>query len=340
MNFDNNFSIPNANVDSEGLSYDSEDLSQTNNNNRPSKRSIFTDENDNLKIVNFIVRNTCLVFFLIIGLCIISTLILVRLARQTGNPFTDNSNSYDIYDIRSIAYDSVRVAKVQLEKEIIANNGRRLDDVDQPQKSFGDLTYWIYEAETADGLFTDESIPIIRGIENTILNHPDYPEYCQLNYNIEPPQCVQPLSAMNIYYASQWNSTVAQNVISELTDVKVDLYNALSACVEYNQLCDKVDPSIDTPANKLWVAETSQKINGMIRYWDGKGDLNPNVDEVSLFMAYINQLRTKAASVNFFTDMNFTISHPVATYARSISYWGKLLNGTSTDEESGDKLKK
>ena len=63
----------------------------------------------------------------------------------------------------------------------------------------------------------------------------------------------------------------------------------------------------------------------MISFWDGEGPLNDNPQEVSLLLAHIKELHTKAPFVNFFVDNNFTIENPVAMFSRSVVYWGSPL---------------
>ncbi len=309
--------------------------------------SFFSDEKGNLKFVNFVVRYPCLVFVFMVVLCIGSAMALIQLARATGNPFTEDENAYDIFDVRSIAYDSLRLAKESVADSYdeATLSARRVEE-DKIQSEVGDITYWIYEAKTDDGLFTEEALPILRSTEATILENEEYPNYCKLDYTEpdgggeEVSECMKPLSVLNIYYASSWDATLAEEIMADLTEEKIQLYNTLSACVEFDVLCNLLPPALLTDDNIEWVNSTSMKIDSMTDHWDGKGDLNEDIKQVTLFMAYMKQLLTKAREVNFFFDSNFNVTNPVAMYSRSILYWGELLEGTEDEDESRSKLKK
>ncbi len=259
------------------------------------------------------------------------------------------SYRYDIHDVRSITYDTLRLAIEEKNAAFAASQRRRLnEDEELPQSSLGDITYWIYEAKTDDGLFTAESVASMYEAEATIIGHSQYNEYCHLDYgnttedaeDAALPQCKKPLSAMNIFYASSWDADLAEEIITALTPENIEMYNALSPCVEFelDLFCDQL-PDTVTDQMKAWVASMNIKIETMVATWDGKGKLNEDVEQVTKFMAYLNELRTKANKVNFFFDANFNIANPVSMYSRSIHYWGQLLNGTDTETQSEEKLK-
>lgn len=72
------------------------------------------DERGNLRAVNFVIRRPCTIFNLLITLCLIFSFLLNRLVfrqAENGNPFTPPSNEFDLNDVRSIQYDSLRLAK-------------------------------------------------------------------------------------------------------------------------------------------------------------------------------------------------------------------------------------
>lgn len=306
-------------------------------------RSIFTDDIGNLKFVNAVVRRPCTIFILIIALTYGITAGLYYLTLKAGNPFTDGQNDYDLSDIRSVAYDSLKLAQDVVKDELLELVDVRNANANETklQEDPGDITYWIYEAKTEDGLLTKEAIPKMREAESTILDNQEYVNYCQLNYNpqneTEAPVCKRPLSLMNIYYASTWNSAVAKEIISDLAGDQLEIYNLLAPCVEYNFGCNLIPASI---ASQLaWATSTKNKIDSMLVNWDGKGELNSDVDEVTNFIAHINQLPTKNFIVNFFLDENFDISNQVSMFSRSIIYWGELLDGTKDEEEADDKRK-
>jgi hypothetical protein len=301
--------------------------------------SLFSDKYGNLKLVNVVVRNPCLVFVIILVICIGITVDLSRTAFKNGNPFTSDSNTYDIYDKRSLAYDGLRFAKQEVaarRKDLSTiESNKNSNDVIRQQERLGDVTYWIYEAKTEKGLFTKDSLPVMRSAEVMFTRQKQYPEYCWLRYsdvgNETTAKCERELSVLNAFYASSWNSTTAQDIMSELTLDNVKLYNSVAACVEFNILCQYIISRVKQ-ADINWAKGMNQRINGMIRYWDGEGELNGNPDQVSLLLAHIKQLDTKAPYVNFFVDGNFTIDNPNTMFSRSIVYWGSPL--ANSDDSS------
>jgi hypothetical protein len=83
------------------------------------KAGLFTNERGNLRFVAVTVRHPCKIF----GLILIVTLVLVMGLFQSfvpsgdenddessGNPFSDPGSQYDTNDVRSLAYDSLRLA--------------------------------------------------------------------------------------------------------------------------------------------------------------------------------------------------------------------------------------
>ncbi len=316
----------------------------------------FVDTRGNLKFVNFVVAHPCAVFLFIIGLCLVITVALSNLAFADGNPFTSETSAYDLYDQRSIAYDSLRLAKENVTKEFLIINesegngniegSENTTDVKNKkplQENIGDVTYWIYEAKKKEGLFTKEALEQMRSTEDMLTKHVRYPNYCWLKRGSDS-ECRMSRSVVNIFYASEWNSTMAKELLSSLTKENVQLYNRLAACVELNYLCDFVPPGT-TESDRQWVRNVTNSIDSMMVKWDGQGDLNKNMTEVSEFLAVVNELYTKSPSVQFFFDTNFTIDNPVTMYTRSMVYWGSPLEGAEEnsfirDKTSGGLLKK
>eukprot|EP00551_Chaetoceros_affinis_P010007 CAMPEP_0203669662 /NCGR_PEP_ID=MMETSP0090-20130426/5962_1 /ASSEMBLY_ACC=CAM_ASM_001088 /TAXON_ID=426623 /ORGANISM="Chaetoceros affinis, Strain CCMP159" /LENGTH=1171 /DNA_ID=CAMNT_0050534389 /DNA_START=203 /DNA_END=3718 /DNA_ORIENTATION=- len=357
------------------------EATETTETRRPTT-NFFSDDQGNLKFVNAVCKYPWLMFGITISCCIISAFILLKLAIDTGNPFTEQTNAYDIYDDRSIAYDSLRLAKdTVLEMSAISGDSNRSGQQQQQerlQKDLADMTVWIYEAKTDKGLFTKEVIPILRATENTILNHKEYPNYCQLNYDeaVEKSNintnattnanittttattttttipCREPLTAMNIFYASKWDATLADSIMKTFDNQEnIDLFNSLIYCVvslpdtlflPTSTACNLVPAELLTVLNLAWVGIMMGEIGTMTKTWDGKSDtLNEGtIDQVTSFLAYMKQLNYVSRFVDVYLDKNFNISNPVVMYSRSFFYWGKLLNGTKDDDESEDKLSK
>lgn len=312
--------------------------------------SLFTDKNGNLKFVNFIVRYPCSVFFIILALCIFITVNLSRTAFQNGYPFTPDDSTFDLYDKRSLAFDGLRLGKEEVEalrKTVSPSEGNNdQDKVVRLQERLGDVTYWIYEAKTDKGVFTKDALPVMRSAEVLFTRQKKYPEYCRLQYqqvgNETNSKCMRELSVLNTFYASSWNSSIAKAIITELTEEKIQLYNSIAACVEFGMLCQYNPPGVTTQDIE-WARSMNKRIMSMIVKWDGEGSLNENPYEVSLLLAHIKELNTKAPYVNFFVDSNFNIDNPVAMYSRSIIYWGAPLanaNDSSRRSSSRTVLKK
>jgi len=327
------------------------------------KDTFFNDEKGNLKFVNFVIRYPIPIFSFIIILCIASCFILGNLFN--GNPISEGANDYAMNDIRSIAYDSLRLAKEEVLDEYGESqqdkDNRRLEQSDSRiQEDQGDLIFWIYDSKTSDGLFTIEGIKEIRKSEDIILKNPKYPEYCQLEYNsTSATGCKQPLSAMNIFYASEWNTTAADFVINQFESrenipstvntiidmlnmtTALEVFNFLSICklLNYRDQCEEVK---EVTSLIQWADLIETKIDDIIGKWDGLAEeLNEtNIEQMTEFIAYINQIATKRGSVVFYLDKNFALNNPKTMFSRSILYWGELLDGTTTTDESRDELKK
>jgi len=319
----------------------------TNSSRKQSVPGRFVDGNGNIKFVSLIVARPCTIFCFVLGLCLIITIALFNIVFSQGMPFTPDDHTYDLHDARSRAYDSLRLARENVTltfeaanaEDIIGTGGgtERGDDDEGPvriQDNIGDVTYWIFEAKTEDGLFTAGGLNLIRSVEEMFLQDSTYAEYCLLEYsmngNEEVSQCRRPTSVTNIFYASKWNSTLAKEVIAELTRENIQLFNSLAACVQKNLLCDFV-PAGTTYEDKAFVRNLGIKILTMMMQWDGEGDLNEDVDEVSTLMASLSELYAMAPFVNFYFDGNFTMANPVSKYSRSIIYWGSPLDGTQSD---------
>ena len=74
------------------------------------------------------IRRPCAIFSSLIAICLFLTLLLNTLVFRTakdGNPFTVPINEFNIYDVRSIQYDSLRLAR----DEVI--NGRKASVYDR-----------------------------------------------------------------------------------------------------------------------------------------------------------------------------------------------------------------
>ena len=85
------------------------------------------DERGNLKAVNLVIRHPCKIFFFILFFCLALSFllnVLVFRTSESGNPFTPPSNEFDLNDVRSIQYDSLRLAKDEV------SAGRKIVDME------------------------------------------------------------------------------------------------------------------------------------------------------------------------------------------------------------------
>eukprot|EP00586_Coscinodiscus_wailesii_P002494 CAMPEP_0172484404 /NCGR_PEP_ID=MMETSP1066-20121228/11874_1 /TAXON_ID=671091 /ORGANISM="Coscinodiscus wailesii, Strain CCMP2513" /LENGTH=1021 /DNA_ID=CAMNT_0013248915 /DNA_START=151 /DNA_END=3212 /DNA_ORIENTATION=- len=315
-----------------------------------------------LPFVKLVVRYPCGVFTATILFCFLLCFLLGRFTFGAGSPFTDENSSFDIYDVRSVAYDSFRLAREQVafERDIFEEQQQQAggggggggDPAAPPtfriQEKTGDLTYWIFESETPEGLFhSADSIGVMREAETLFSQKSSYRQYCQLRYsgddddNTTTSSCVKPLSALNMYYASEWNTTVSERVVEELSrEGNKDRYNAVALCVEYYMDCDSLSPELT--ASLGWARRLNADINSIVFKWDGEGDLNDDIASVTIFAAHLNEIVTKKRYVDFFFDANFTVDNPVSLYSRSIVFWGAPLagfEGNETVQREGSRRK-
>ena len=305
---------------------------------------IFSDDKGNLRFVNLIIRRPLLVFGGTLVTCFLLSAILFRVVFANGNPITDDQAIYDINDPRSIAWDSVRLARRQIDiqfagakaaalsgsRSISANDGST--EVRQ-QELPGDFTYWVFEAKTDAGVFgTRAGIGVLKEAEDMFYNDPTFPDYCKLIYDDDDnATCERPLSAMNSYYASTWNSTTAQRIIHELSSAeKRSTFNGIAPCL-YGVACQEILPAVSAD-DLQWAQSLNQDMNTIVSAWDGEGDLNSNITEVAMLHAVFTQIGTRAALVAFFYDENFSLKNLISMYSRSIVMWGAPFNVSEASE--------
>jgi len=311
-----------------------------------SSSSIFSDDKGNLHFVNLVVRRPLLVFVGTLAACVLLSAILFHVVFANGNPITDDQAMYDINDPRSIAWDSVRLARREIDTQfaeanaaavprstsaVSANDGS--GEVRQ-QELPGDFTYWVFEAKTDAGVFgTRSGISILKAAEDMFYQNPAFPDYCKLVYDDSGnATCERPLSAMNSYYASAWNSTIVQRVIHELSSPeKADLYNSVGPCIEHGIACQEILPAVSAD-DLQWTQSLNQDMNAIVSAWDGEGSLNSNITEVAMLHAAFNQIATRAPLVAFFYDENFSLKNPISMYSRSIVMWGAPFNVSEAPE--------
>mmetsp|Transcript_29797 Transcript_29797/g.54761 ORF Transcript_29797/g.54761 Transcript_29797/m.54761 type:complete len:1140 (-) Transcript_29797:156-3575(-) len=314
--------------------------------------SFFTDDRGNLKAVNMVVRNPCLIFSLIIGLCILISFLLqvtvFRAAAEEGTiPITVPVNEFDLGDLRSIQYDSFRLAKdeVQKMKGELANS---LDKNVQKQSELAAIAYWVFEADrdnTDKGVFgTADSIQGMKDAYDIFLDSPEFKDYCVLDYRTpvapgETRKCRTPLSPLTMYYASEWDEVKAGDVIEQLKDpAKVELFNSLATCLIQKQFCEKKPEA--TPEEESWTLQLGDNIKSITAKWDMEGPLVPNFDQVTEFASYMIELDMFKGTVDFGFDDGFSTSNLVSHFSRGIVFWGGPLAdvGNETSKEDAEKI--
>ena len=300
----------------------------------------FTDSKGNLKFINFVVHHPCLILLFVLTFCFGITIALALTVFENGNPITDDSNTFDLFDKRSIDYNSLLLAKEEVIRKYSVNkinsekkqdNGKQNEEK-QYQEDLLDVTYWIYEGKTEGGVFTKESLQVMREAENMLTGDKRYPKYCR----IVNTTCSRPLSVLSVFYASSWNSIISQTIIKDLTPENISLYNSISACIEYNIYCQLVPTNV-TEGHISWAKNLNKNMNLLIAQWDGEGKLNQNPEEVTLLLAKVNQIVTKSPKINFFFDKHFSVDNPISMYSRSIIFWGGPL--AAADETSSLSIK-
>jgi hypothetical protein len=258
---------------------------------------------------------------------------------------TDGQHNYDVFDIRSKAYDSLRLAR----KEVVDNRktGAQKSTVELQQSEMNNIIYWIYEATTPEGMFSSKAILDMFEAESIMTLHADWPSYCQKEYprhkngtfittNPDDAQCAFPLSALRIFYPESYDAALVAQAILLLSDENnVQNYNKVAPCIDFGVQCDMLLPQVSIGALEI-VYELKKDLDAIISKWNGKGKM-PIEDPKQLanFCAHLKLLPTRAGLVDFFFDQNFNVSNPVSMYSRSITYFGGPRKGykNTTDRE-------
>jgi len=279
------------------------------------KSSCFSDERGNLRFVNMVVKRPNLCFGLILGICLLINFVLFRLVFQQGNPFSNPENQFDMEDVRSLQYDSLRLARdeVRAKRENAADdesttNGTTTTTTVEYQSKNGDVIYWVFEGELeGKGVFYDEnSIGAMKEALDLFLKDEKYPEYCQK----EDGECLKPLTALNMYYASEWDSALVQETMmafedddddvdesdsstSTTTVSKIDLFNMLALCLVQPSTCENVLRPLQCSVDEIEI------LKGCIRNQDITCLSNlPNLQCLTLNqLLWANETNTNLATI-------------------------------------------
>eukprot|EP00804_Cyclotella_cryptica_P024803 CCRYP_001761-RA/>CCRYP_001761-RA protein AED:0.23 eAED:0.23 QI:209/0.75/0.6/1/1/1/5/0/1089 len=304
----------------------------------------FTDEYGNLKAVNFVIRHPCAIFSFLIALCLVLSFLLNALVFRTaknGNPFTTPTNEFALNDHRSIQYDSLRLARDEIENErrVVSKEGQAV----LKQSELADIAYWVFESETPNGLFgSPESIQAMKDAYDIFYQDSGFKTYCQLDYraplanNSSERECSKPLTPLLMYYPSSWDEGKASAVIEALkVSENVDLFNNLALCVIRGLYCELV-PNI-TFQDQVWAAQLGGMISNITSTWDMSGSLVSNITQVTELASYLIQVDIFKGLVDFGFDKGFSSENPVSQYSRGIVFWGGPLEDRVSGSEAAEK---
>jgi hypothetical protein len=141
-----------------------------------------------------------------------------------------------------------------------------------------------------------------------------------------------PLTALNMYYASEWDPVLVAYVVGALqTQENFDRYNALALCTEYGLYCEQIPSQYNTTEDKEWAMELNSNITKITSKWDLEGDLQEeHLTQITQFAATMLELDTKRGLVEFGFDSDFSRANPKSKYSRLIITWGGPLNNVTT----------
>jgi len=312
--------------------------------------SFFTDDRGNLKAVNLVVRNPCLIFWLILILCFVIAFllqVLVFRAAEGGSPFTVPRNEFDLADVRSIQYDSYRLAKTEVQTAkaaFDANEGGQ--EKIQKQSELAAIAYWVFEADTANtdkGVFgTSDSIQGMKDAYDIFLDDPAFKDYCVLDYRTpvaanETRKCRVPLTPLSMYYASEWDEEKVAAVIDQFKDpAKIELFNTAGLCALQNLYCELLSTTNITMEDRMWAFALGMNVSSIISKWDMEGELVSNFDQVTELASYLVQVTLFKGAVDFGFDTGFSVDNPISQYSRGIVFWGGPLKELEV-ESSGSE---
>ena len=290
------------------------------------KPTLFADERGNLRFVNASVRRPCAMLCAVLAACVFTTVLFIILAAEQGVDVFSESKEYDVKDIRSIRYISLKNAIGHVQD----NRDKLAAGTDLPLSENGDYTYFVYEAEKGTGLLTSAGLRRMKDVEEICTAHPDYQDkYCLREYDETDNAtwaCTKPVSVLNMYYASNPNVTLVRSVVDRLAaDGAVGSYNAIAFCVEYYYGCDAL--TAEQTAALSWGSTLSQDIDAIVDTWDGLGELTSEVALTTELAARMKELTTKKFSVDFFFDSKFSVDNQKTMFTRSIVLWGAPLEG-------------
>lgn len=323
---------------------------------RTQEPTFFSDDRGNLKAVNMVCRHPCKIFWVLMILCFAISFLLQILVFRTaedGNPFTPPQNEFDLKDLRSIQYDSLRLARDKVQKDRDADSQGALATPKQSEVT--DLAYWVFEAETDEGVFgTRESIESMKAAFDIFWKDDKFPDWCLLDYRTflkanETRKCSTPVSSLLMYYASSWDSEKVDSIIETLKDdEKVKTFNTLALCEARGLYCELV-PNTTTDADREFTRAFNANITSQVFSWDMRGELIENITQGTELAAHLLKLDIYKGLIDFGFDKTFSVENQKSKYSRGIVFWGGPLDNQDTEltaeekealEENEDDLRK
>jgi len=291
--------------------------------------TFFSDEKGNLKVVNLVVHRPCTIFFSIIVVCILINIWLFSIIARNGQPFTVDAVNFDVDDVRSVQYDSFRLAREEVLE--LRDNEKDEEEATPIQSDIFEFIYWVFEGETDNVFGSADSIKDMKKTFDLYMDDPDYDKFCVLNYRDAKPdasdlECTLPTTPLIAYFASSWDSEMAGAVIETLKDTEfVDTFNDLSLCYALQLFCDQV-PDDTSPQDIQRVVALFTNVTAITSTWDMKGELVEDFEQVTELMSYLIQLDILRGGLIFGYDSNFSIDNPRSKYSRGVFAWGAPLD--------------
>jgi hypothetical protein len=313
--------------------------------------SFWADDKGNLKFVNLVVRNPCCIFCSLLFTCLALTVMLMVVLVQNGNPFSDPEAEGDLDDVRSIQFDSFRLAHEDIEdaRDILAAS--QSTTVIPRQSETADFTYWVFESDTPAGVFGSESaIAAMKESFDLFMLHEDYDQYCLLKYpNLgssdnstvdAQPFCDTPLTPLTFYYAAEWDEAKVASVLEELkTPGNIEIFNQLALCYTRGLYCELIDQGSLDQADIAWALGLEADLSEITQHWDMSGELVPNITQATELAAYLKQIDVYKGLVDFGFDKGFGVDNLLSVYSRGVVLWGGPLETSSAlaSEEKEDQ---
>ena len=307
--------------------------------------SLFTNDRGNLKAVAFVVRRPCAVFTSLVVLCVLVSFLLQVMVFRTaenGVPFTPPGNEFDLGDVRSVQYDSYRLARDEVSGARKANEDG--DKVTPRQSEVAAIAMWVFESEEVGdddpgndgdggGVFgSAESIAAMKAAYDIFLSDPGYAGHCLLDYRAWPGmpgggaaddataeeeeeeerKCIPPLTPLSMYYASEWDAEMVSAVINELKDpAKLEIFNSLALCFARGQYCEQVINDV-SPEDAIWATELTSNITSITSKFDMGGDMVEDYDQVTELASYLIKVDVFKGFVDYGFDLGFSADNPVS----------------------------